>query len=173
MAKLVKCKACGGDVATSAKACPKCGAPVTGGAGKKLFATLLIGAVVGTCAIAASRSSEEKAAKKAAVASGPVIDVAARTLASAYEANEVAADADYKGKVVLVTGIVDSINKDIGDDPVVILKANEMFSGVHCSMDDSQAGTAARLSKGQQVSMRGRVSGMILGSVMIKDCIVQ
>jgi tRNA_anti-like len=98
--------------------------------------------------------------------------VDARTLISDYKGNEVRGDSKWKGKLVSVTGVVGEIKKDIMDDVYVTLGtgAELEFDNVHCALASGQEGVAAQLSKGQRATFRGRVSGMIMMSVMVKDC---
>ena len=62
-------------------------------------------------AIASSESEDEVQNEISDVE--PEITVKASVLAAEYQENEVAADLKYKGKVLLVTGTVDDIGKDI------------------------------------------------------------
>jgi len=89
-----------------------------------------------------------------------------------YQENEVAADNLYKGKKILITGKIESINKDIGDDVYVSLSANdEMLSDVQCHL--SEPGKAAELKKGQTVTIMGTGEGMIISIPQLKDCSIQ
>ena len=57
--------------------------------------------------------------------------ISAATLIAAYEANEVAADEKFKGKLIEVTGVIDSIAKDILGDPYVTLGSGKDFEIAH------------------------------------------
>ncbi len=100
--------------------------------------------------------------------------VQASTLIADYKGNEVRGDNKWKGKMVSVTGFVGEIKKDFTDSTYVTLGtgADLEFETVHCSLASGQEGGAAALSKGQRATMKGRVSGLILLSVMVKDCTI-
>ena len=104
----------------------------------------------------------------------PEYVVTASTLNSEYSANEVAADAKYKGKFVRVTGVVDTIGKDIVDSMYVTLSTGELFVNVQCMLEDSEFEKAATLSKGSSVSLVGKVNGSSLGlGVLIRKCVIE
>ncbi len=94
--------------------------------------------------------------------------VTSNGLSREYEANEVVADNKYKGKVIIVSGIVRSIGKDIMDQAYVVLE-----SDVHCSFTVEQQSSFDRIAKGKTVSIKGEVSGLTIGSVMLMKCSIQ
>mgnify|MGYP001145942510 CR=1 FL=1 len=102
-----------------------------------------------------------------------IITVTARELCSAYEANEIAADAEYEGKIVKVSGVVDSIGKDILDTPYITLEGGKIFGGVQCMFDEKYEPQLAQLAKGERVTVQGRCSGYLIGTVLIRDCILE
>lgn len=91
---------------------------------------------------------------------------------SAYKGNEIAADNSYKNKLVQITGgQVDDVKKDIFDKPYVTLGTGAPFEipQVQCSLSADQVGKAATLQKGQRVTVRGRVHGLMI-HVQLQDC---
>jgi hypothetical protein len=115
-----------------------------------------------TPAVEAASTSESAPPAPAA------IQISARDLFAAYDANEVAADGQYKGKQLEVTGAVESINKDFTDGVYVALEGGEMFDTLQAHDLDAQQ--AAALSKGQNVTLLCEGNGMVMGSPMLKDC---
>lgn len=100
------------------------------------------------------------------------MQVEARTILTAYRGNEIAADNTYKGKLVQVNGgYVDDIKKDILDQPYVTVGTGAAFEipQVQCSLRRDQAGKAATLQKGQRVTVRGEVKGLMF-NVHLDDC---
>ena len=99
------------------------------------------------------------------------IELTAQELYSAYEANQVAADAKYEDKTLIVTGVVDSIGKDILDTPYVTLTSSGAFAvwGVQCMFDDEHEPELAKLTKGQMVTVQGKCDGYLL-NVLLRDC---
>jgi hypothetical protein len=84
-----------------------------------------------------------------------------------YEANEVATDQKIGGARVEVSGIINSIDKDIFEDPVIKLDVGDDFNDVLLTLDKSQLAAAGRLGKGQSVTIRcekmGRVVDLPIG----------
>jgi len=101
------------------------------------------------------------------------VAVTARELFSAYESNEVAADKQFKGKMLEVTGTISSIDSGFGDGAIVQLSTGNDFQSVSAQGDDSFTDVAATLSKGQQVTMICKGDGEVIGSPMLGDCVVQ
>lgn len=97
------------------------------------------------------------------------IEVTANNLYSEYEANEVAADRKYKGNTIIVSGEIQKIAKEILGKPYVILGGEGFLDGVQCVFDRNQEGAVAKLSKGQSINIRGKVSGK-LGNVLLDNC---
>jgi tRNA_anti-like/GYF domain 2 len=100
------------------------------------------------------------------------ISVTALALAQAYEDNEVAADNMYSGKVLTVTGIVQSIDTIFGSTSVTLAGKEMSIVSVQCFVDDSQKGSVARLKKGQTVTVQGVGDGKSL-NVHLKDCSIK
>jgi hypothetical protein len=107
------------------------------------------------------------------VANEPEIAVHATQLLADYKANEVAADERYKGKVIQVTGYVDSIGKDILDSMYVTLKAGGRyeFASVQCFFPKKDKDQLSQLRKGQAVTITGRCQGKMM-NVLLKGCVL-
>ena len=74
-----------------------------------------------TAAATGSGAVQATAEQPAASAQAP-IKVSAEALYNAYNQNQVAADAKYKGNLVEMTGVIGSIGKDILNNPYVTLR---------------------------------------------------
>jgi RecG-like helicase len=98
------------------------------------------------------------------------IKISARALHAAYEANEVAADNQYKGKILAVTGTVEDIAKDFLDKPYVTLNVGTFFQSVHCYFSGKENNILAQLKKNQRVTIIGKCDGFVMLSVMMKNC---
>lgn len=103
------------------------------------------------------------------------VAVTATELLADYKNNEVRGDAKYKGKLVRVTGTIDTIGKDILDDPYVTIGAGGLYEAEHvqCMLQKSQLQAAAALDKGSKATVRGRVKGLTILNVMIDDCVIE
>jgi hypothetical protein len=99
------------------------------------------------------------------------IDVELDTLLADYKANEVWADATYKGKLIRTTGVLGDIKKDILDNPYVTLGHGRDFEipEVQCSLASSHEKAAESLRKGQMITVVGSVSGLLM-NVQMDDC---
>jgi len=98
------------------------------------------------------------------------IEISAKDLYRAYKANEVAADNQYKGKILAVTGTVENISKDIFDNPYITLNIGEYFNSVNCNFSKNDNNIIARLNKKQKVTIIGRCDGFFALDVIMKNC---
>lgn len=182
------CGKCGKEVQEDAAFCPGCGAPRTGtaatataapsGGGSKV--KKIVGGIVAlivvlfVIALLAPDSKNSSGAPPAAINdAAPDLSVVAERIVADYTANEVSADQKYKGKLIEVTGAVDSIGKDLFDHPYVTVGSGgeEFELTVQCALRNGQESAAAGLSKGQMVKLRGNCRGKMM-NVQFDDCVV-
>lgn len=109
-----------------------------------------------------SRNSEP------APTNGPRVEAA--DLVKQYESNEVAADNEYKGKALTVSGVIDKVGKDIADSPYVTLGADGIFQ-VQCMFENLQDPQLSRLRPGQKIILVGICDGKF-GNVLLRRCSV-
>ncbi|MCL2831441.1 MAG: hypothetical protein FWD77_12015 [Betaproteobacteria bacterium] len=102
-----------------------------------------------------------------------VIIVSAVDLLKAYDANEVAADSKFKGKIVEITGKVESIGKDITDDQYISIDAGDPIRSVQCYFQESASSELAQVSKGQRITIRGKVDGLAMNVILKGSKIVK
>jgi hypothetical protein len=103
------------------------------------------------------------------------IPVTAVELHKAYKTNEVAADEKFKGKAVRVTGKLIGISKDFSDAIYLTIHpgtAMGELEALHAYFDDNQKAAIAALKPGQVIIFDGRVDGFMMGSVMLKECVI-
>jgi hypothetical protein len=105
----------------------------------------------------------------------PVASVSAQELHKEYDTNEVAADEKYKNKVIIVSGVIDSIGKDIMDEPYVTLRTknyggNVWAADVQCMFPEEYGEKLTSLRKGGNIKIKGEVSGVSITSVLIRKC---
>jgi hypothetical protein len=183
---LRKCKECAQEISTSAKSCPKCGAPVKQGIG--IVKAVLYGfaglVVFSMCsrAITGGGSSGTKVSAEASMAGvaapanpeqpppEPPMAVSPVDLWNAYDANEVAADEVYKGRPLSVKGTVETIDKDFLNNIIVRLKVPGQFLGIHCDLEDSEKSKAMSLQKGQAITLQCTGGGRVVGSPVLRKC---
>lgn len=181
---LKPCQGCGKQVDTTAKACPGCGRPnptVSGYA--KLFATffvltLVIGGTIKACSCMSDAVDEARTGAMApakamqAAASVKPIAVTADELYRAYDANEAAADERFKGKPLLVEGVIASIDKDIFDSTHLVLSARGALIGVNAALNRDETPTARKLKKRQRVEVQCRGGGLTLNTPTLDNCAI-
>ena len=117
-------------------------------------------------------SDDETATETEISTQEPAITVSARQLYADYEANGVAADGKYKDKVLQVTGVVNTIDRDIMDKIYVTLKGDQYFGDIQCYFAESHTQEAANLSKGQTITVKGICDGQSI-DVSLKGCIIE
>lgn len=120
----------------------------------------------------AGESTAQAVAPTKAPESAQRVEIA--TLLADYKGNEVRADQSYKGKLIETTGSVGDVKKSIGDSMYVTIGAGGPFEipKLQCSLSSDQAGHAASLNKGERVTVRGHVSGLLF-NVQMRDCRIQ
>jgi len=114
-----------------------------------------------------TKNSEDTSKKNKVLLDTNVVAISAIDLTSEYVANEVKADHDFKGKQIIVTGIITDIKKGITDNIYVVLKGSERSRSVQCYYDNEEE--ALTLKKGMQVSFRGKCDGLWV-NVILNNC---
>jgi len=95
------------------------------------------------------------------------IQVSADELDTAYNNNAVAADMQYKGKLLDVTGGVALISSDS-----IQLNVSNFLDSIFCHLSNPNLNQLASLSKGQVVTMEGICTGSNLFGVDMNKCII-
>jgi hypothetical protein len=144
------------------------------GAGSILLLVLL---AVMTAGGSSSRNQSSPLPGSTSVSRGvePKFDMysTAADMVAAYKANEVRADARYKDKILLVTGTVDNISKDLLGSPYVTLSGepSDALRGVQASFPRSAEERLAQLRKGQELNVICRAQGLLL-HVQLDRCVI-
>ncbi|MEG0208785.1 OB-fold protein [Hafnia sp.] len=120
-----------------------------------------------------STSSDSSASSSQPSAIKEVYKTTANQLFNDYEDNEVAADEKMKGKLIAVSGVVDSIDKDFTNSIVIGLRTSNQFMSARMEMEDSQKSTALSLKKGQKVTILCESMSRVIGSPAGRDCVFQ
>lgn len=191
---LKPCKECKKSISQDANPCPHCGKKNPHGMSRLLkFGGAAVGIVIVLGAIApaaktskatsSSSVAEPTAQAKAPTkepaqepakepAKEPALSVDAIKLWKDYDANEVAADGVYKGKMLQVTGVVSSIDKDFLDNIIVHLKSPNPIMNTMAKLEKSESSKAAALNKGATVTLTCEGAGRIVGSPSLDDCTI-
>ena len=100
----------------------------------------------------------------------PEMDVSAVTLYTDYEANSIAADLKYKGKLLQVTGIATKIEVDILGDPIVMFGMDQFnLAGIYATFKKSELNNLANISVGQTITIIGTGNGKVM-RILLEDC---
>ncbi|MGE0869294.1 MAG: hypothetical protein AB7P03_12060 [Kofleriaceae bacterium] len=183
----VRCRYCGAQLAASAPAfvhvqpVQRGVPPRTGGlvrivtVGILLMVFAILASIIGTCFVcgkAVKDVADKRRTEAAEVVTAAPVDVAPSDLEAAYEANEVAANDQYKGKVLRLDGLVTEISTDLSDDPMVRFTSRRPIGGVTCFFASTSAAAIARIRKGDRLAVRGRGDGYVMGRPVLRDCVV-
>lgn len=108
--------------------------------------------------------------RPAAPAQPSAIVVPVKTLLADYKNNEIRADGLYKNNIVQIAGVVGDVKRDVLGELYVTVGTGAMFELpiAQCFFDEGSAKRAATLNKGDRVTVRGRVDGLMM-NVLIKD----
>ncbi|WP_158620055.1 OB-fold protein [Corallococcus sicarius] len=89
-----------------------------------------------------------------------------------YGANEVRADASYRGQVIQTTGYVESLGRDMLDSIYVVLTSTRGSdpTSLQYNFGEAELQQVANVSRGKHITVRGRVAGLSLGSVIVSNC---
>ncbi len=114
--------------------------------------------------------SAPKARSSLATRDVAVYKTTAVDLYNAYDANEVATDRRIGKSVVEITGVIESIDKDFTDSPVLNLSVDDSFRHVLITLSKSDAGAAAELTKGQQITVKCKTIRRIIDTPIGSEC---
>lgn len=99
-------------------------------------------------------------------------EVTATDLLTAYDDNTVAADQQYKDKLLKISGKVSDVGTDVADRTYITLQdeRNEYaIISVQCYFGDDQKDAIAALKKGDAVVITGTCEGKVV-NVSVKNC---
>ncbi len=139
---------------------------------KNLKSNILSAFVLVALGILAIGSTDTDTDTEEVQSQAPSYTLSANQLYREYDSNEVAADAKYKGKVVVVSGSIQDIGKDIMDEAYIVIGGGGFLDGVQCTFTKGEQSSISRLSKGQQVRVKGEVAGK-MGNVLVNKCSLQ
>lgn len=178
---LKACSECQRVISTGANPCPFCGKHNPHGMSKLvrygggILAIVILIGIIGPSTKTRDSHDVGSDPGKPASQTGDrkvVLTVDAIRLWKDYEANEVAADGTYKGKILQVSGTVSSIDKDFMDDVVLHLESPNPFAPTSARLKGSQAKRAAALSKGAAVTVTCEDVERILVSPSLRGCTI-
>ncbi|KPU82174.1 hypothetical protein JI57_04610 [Psychromonas sp. PRT-SC03] len=104
-----------------------------------------------------------------------VMHVNMSQLTSEYEANEIGADEKYNNKIIQVTDVIRDIDTDLIGTPVIYVGKIRLFgvSGIRAMFDDSMGSQIGLLRRGDKITLVCTMTGLLLGEINGKDCIIK
>lgn len=183
------CKKCGQQIDDGAAFCAHCGQAVNESlptssqskseinpVRKKQKATgLILGAFAALCILAiALINGSDDAEHTPTNNTDPIvtyIEVSPQELFEQYDTNEVAADNQYKGKELKVTGTIKDIGKDILDHTYITLDTGNLICSVQCYFENNQLDAVAELKKDQIITLVGKCNGQSM-NVILKNSVI-
>lgn len=101
-----------------------------------------------------------------------VMMVSAIQLFKDYKANKVSADLNYRGKSLLVNGVIDSINKNITNAPYLAISGGGPSKMVRAHFPKSELPKLSGLKRGQKITVACIGDSMLTGSPVLKGCAI-
>lgn len=99
------------------------------------------------------------------------IRVTADQIQRDYERNEVAGDKAYRGRALVVSGRIISVDRSLGENYSISLHGgSNMFSSPRAAMADGFTDYLAGLNKEQEIYLACKGNGMLMGSAILKNC---
>ena len=156
----------------------------------KWIAIAFVGLIALGLFLDSQKTPEQKAADAAALAERKAVEAAqqqeqakqemaalpavpASAIARAYHDNTVAADQQYKGKKLRVTGTVADISTDFGGEPYVTLRGGvNPFMEPQAKFDSDFSAQIAKLKKGVKVEVICTGGGDIAKTPILRDCVM-
>jgi hypothetical protein len=175
--RMGNCKRCRASVVYGAAKCDQCGVQYptvpTWAPAVVIGAIALIAIIVaGVRAAAPPTAPRATAAAPAAKEDGIIeaLGVTAAELWQSYHANEVAADAEYRDKWLMVDGQAVRVAKDAFDGVRVELASPNEFMPIHASVRTDAVAVTAQIQPGMALRMMCKGGGMVLGVPILKEC---
>lgn len=144
--------------------------PVLTGIGIFIVLIIIIGSIGGddTGSVAENTNSTSEQQEPTPIA----MKVDPNTLRTAYKTNQVSADQQYEGKLVEMTGVIDTIGKDILDEAYVTFQTDEQYAldKVQCMFNAKNEAQLVTFVPGQTITVQGTVSGVVILGPLVRDC---
>ncbi|MFT6811246.1 MAG: hypothetical protein ACJA01_004494 [Saprospiraceae bacterium] len=90
------------------------------------------------------------------------VKIAAESIYEAFNTDEKAAESQYLGKVVQVTGLIDEIYIDENNAPVIILRGKSGDPVGVVTLEPSETSKISEYKEGQEIVVKTLCSGMLM-----------
>lgn len=141
----------------------------------KRFALVMSVLLLTACGTETTNQNEQTVKPNTEQSPEPVVEMIEATadeLLNSYKENELAGDEKYKGKTLIITGKINSIQSGLGDTPFILLNAggDMEFALPQAHFSNSEKQSLLELKKGTNVKLQCIGDGEIGGTPMLKDC---
>lgn len=167
------CQDCGTELSSKAKMCPKCGRDQRNFYSRHkvlmfIFAIICLGAI--GAALGGGENGNTLQTTSTNIKTEEVLTIDYNQLYKEYMDNPISADAKYKGKILKLTGKVDTIDREIAGNTYITFKI-DFLKDIRITFKKSEESKVADLKKGQQVTIKGECTGTLLSTtVALNDC---
>ena len=171
MSKMKNCKACGAEIATSAKSCPKCGAKNKKPIWKRVWVwilavIILVAAIGGMTGNSNTNDSSSSADIDNSAIQEPVnyIAVSVADMMDMLNANALKAENTYNGQYLEITGRLNVIDSD--GSYIALYGGDFDFIGVQCYVkNDEQLNFVMDMVTGDTYTVRVKITdvGEVIG----------
>ena len=100
------------------------------------------------------------------------IQVDATNLFTTFETDENAANDEYLGKVLAVTGTIREVTVNEEGTRSIILDTDSDMSGVVCEMDALSEHAKTDFEPGETITVKGICTGMLMDVVLVR-CVIE
>ena len=104
------------------------------------------------------------------------VKVSAKQLVDELESNEIRFMNNYKGKLLEVTGEISEFDTGFLEDELVINLdgggGDFSFTSVDYNLQKNQNKIVSNYNKGDKITIKGKFDGEIMGSPLLKNCII-
>lgn len=175
---LISCKECQKEVPRSANTCPHCGVSKPAATKEKTIkgflglVTLILGGLICFGSVNAQANIQQNESVNEPTTSKEIVSYTAVQLSKAYEENEVATDEALKGKRVIVTGQVESIDKDYSGTLFIHLSTLNEVMPARMDIAERQKAAASSLRDGDKISITCEKMSRLVGEPYGSDCVI-
>ncbi|HUL01583.1 MAG TPA: hypothetical protein VLX29_12130 [Nitrospirota bacterium] len=164
-----QCPSCKMTIDASVKVCPHCRHKLELSWPVKILLLIILCGIVAYC-IGHFNNYQEGASNLESIP--VIISISAPQLIAEYEYSEGSADAKFKGRLVIVTGVIDTLGKDSTATPYVTLGTNSSLLRIQCRFIKSEEARLSNLHPGQQITVIGDCRGK-KGYVQLENCTIK
>ena len=100
-------------------------------------------------------------------------EITAEKLLQAYRTDKNAAEAEYKGRILKVTGVVSSVSKNfVGTTFIKLAGVSIEAYRVQCMFDKEHEPELAQMTKGDTITIRGTCDEYLPPDITMKECVL-